>query len=368
MGRHLILVGGGHAHLHALSQARGILRRGHRMTLINPQPWHYYSGMAPGLLGGTYNAEELRFSLDEIAAKSGIETIWERVVRIDSQQRSLILASRRSVHYDVASFNIGSEVNSDIPVALQRRVVTVKPVERLSEIRQQIEAWPPGRPLRVVVVGGGTAGVELAGNLRRLVERNRLDGRVVLVAGEELLPGWPVGQKAKIRDYFRRRSITMKEGIRVESYRDQVLELSNGEQLAYDFALVATGIQSPQLFRESSLSVGPDGGLNINPFLQSIDDPHLFAAGDCAYFGTMPLEKAGVYAVRQGPVLTHNLIAALEQRPLNTYSPQQKFMQILNLGDNRALLKRSPLSLFGVLPWRIKDRIDRSFMATHQPH
>ncbi|PLY12588.1 MAG: pyridine nucleotide-disulfide oxidoreductase [Desulfuromonas sp.] len=366
MGRHLLLVGGGHAHLHTLSQARAILRRGHRITLINPQPLHYYSGMAPGLLGGRYRSEDLCFPLDKMAEQAGVETIWERVERIDSQKRSLILSSRRCVDYDVASFNVGSEVVADIPATLKQRVLTVKPVERLAELRSKIEAWPSGRPCRLLVVGGGAAGVELAGNLRRLLECNGVDGRVALVSSGELLPGWPTALVVKVKEYFRRRSVQVLENTHVKGFEEAYIEFSDGQRWTYDFALLATGVSPPQLFRESALSVGPDGGLSINPFLQSVDDAYLFAAGDCAYFMSSPLAKAGVYAVRQGPVLTHNLIAALERRPLSTYSPQQSFMQVLNLGDGRAALKRPPFSLFGVLPWRIKDHIDRSFMARYR--
>lgn len=367
MGRHLVLVGGGHAHLHALSQARGIQRRGHRITLVNPQPCHYYSGMAPGLLGGHYSLEDLRFPLDEIAAQAGIEVVWERVARIDGHQQRLILSSNRCIDYDVVSCNIGSEVASDIPSALQRRVVSVKPVERLGDVRRQIEAWPPGRPCRLVVAGGGPAGVELAGNARRLFDRCGVDGRVRLVAGKMLLPGWPQKQVAKVKEYFRSHSVTLMEGVRVSAFTEQHLELSDGQKLPYDLTLVATGILPPKLFRESALTVGPDGGMSVNPFLQSIDFPEIFAGGDCIHFTSSPLAKVGVYAVRQGPVLTHNLIAALERRPLSTYSPQQSYMQILNLGDGRAALYRPPLNLFGVLPWRIKDRIDRAFMDEYRP-
>ena len=128
----------------------------------------------------------------------------------------------------------------------------------LYEVITQIEAWPSGRPCRVIVVGGGAAGVELAGNVRRLLERHGLDGRVTLVTGDTLLAGWPDGLVDKLRDYFRRRSVTLKEGATVAAYHEHSLELSDGQQLPYDFALVATGIKPPQLFRDSSLSVGPD--------------------------------------------------------------------------------------------------------------
>ena len=52
MGRHLVLVGGGHAHLNVLLNLADYVPRGHRVTLIGSVPYHDYSGMGPGLLSG----------------------------------------------------------------------------------------------------------------------------------------------------------------------------------------------------------------------------------------------------------------------------------------------------------------------------
>jgi len=368
MGRHLVLVGGGHAHLHTLSRARSIRRRGHRVTLVSPQTYHSYSGMAPGLLGGEYPAEAIRFPLDRLAEQGEVEAVWDRVARIEVSGRRLQLASGATLDYDIASFNIGSDVALDIPPGLMRQVIPVKPVERLEEVRDRIMGWPSGSPCRVTVVGGGAAGVEMAGNLRSLMDRAGVDGRVILVSAGALLDGWPERLVRKVRGNFQRRSIRVVEGKRVSLFAENCLELESGQRVPFDFALVATGVKPPRLFRDSGLSVGPDGALSVNPFLQSLDAPELFGGGDCIHFSTAPLSKVGVYAVREAPVLMHNLVAALEERPLSTYSPQQTFLQILNLGDHKGCLTRLPLSLFGVLPWRIKDRIDRNFMAEYLPN
>jgi len=367
MGRHLVLVGGGHAHLHALAQARGIQRRGHRITLVNPKPWHDYSGMASGFLGGHYTLEQIRFPLDAIAHRSEVETVWERVVKIHPEDRRLELASGASLAYDVASFNVGSDVPVEVPAGLHRKVYTVKPVDQLVELRDRLVKWPAGTPCRLAVVGGGPSGVEMAGNVRRLMDAVGLDGRVLLLAGDGLLPSWPARMVGKIREYLRLHAIQLMEGARVSRFGAEELELGESGGLRYDLALVAVGTRPSSLFSSSGLAVGPDGGMSVNPFLQAVETPELFGGGDCIHFSTSPLAKAGVYAVRQAPVLMHNLVAALEERPLSTYTPQQTFLQILNLGDNRAALLRPPLSFLGVIPWRIKESIDTAFMREYLP-
>ena len=45
MGKHVVLVGGGHAHLTCLKMLKHMVDRDHRVTLISPDAYHYYSGM-----------------------------------------------------------------------------------------------------------------------------------------------------------------------------------------------------------------------------------------------------------------------------------------------------------------------------------
>jgi NADH dehydrogenase FAD-containing subunit len=78
------------------------------------------------------------------------------------------------------------------------------------------------------------------------------------------------------------------------------------------------------------------------------------------------LARVGVYAVRQAPILTYNLLATLEHRPLRRFHPQKRFLLILNLGDDDGLATWGPLAWRGRTPFRIKDRIDRRFLARYQ--
>ena len=93
----------------------------------------------------------------------------------------------------------------------------------------------------------------------------------------------------------------------------------------------------------------------------------LFAVGDCASMDAAPwVPKAGVYAVRQGPVLDANLRAYLSGRRPRAYRPQRDFLSILNLGDGRALAIKGWVAVSGRLAWLLKDRIDRRFMLRYR--
>lgn len=92
--------------------------------------------------------------------------------------------------------------------------------------------------------------------------------------------------------------------------------------------------------RKSGLPVDPGGALRVNRFLQAVGHPSIFGGGDCAAFGERPLAKIGVCAVREAPILFHNLLAFLGRNgrtSLRAFKPQRSFLLILNLGDGTGL-------------------------------
>ena len=107
-------------------------------------------------------------------------------------------------------------------------------------------------------------------------------------------------------------------------------------------------------------------GMMVNEFLQATQHPEIFGGGDCIHFGPQPLDKVGVFAVRQNPILYHNLMAALEGGSQLTFEPGGDYLLIFNLGDNTGVLRKQRLTFGGPLAFKIKDYIDRRFMRQFQ--
>ena len=110
MAKHLVLVGGGHAHLTCLKKLKHIVERGHRVTVISLADYHYYSGMGPGMLAGTYSPQEIRFNVKKMTESSGGKFVAGAVTRINAPKRLLYLASGEEIAFEVVSFNTGSSV------------------------------------------------------------------------------------------------------------------------------------------------------------------------------------------------------------------------------------------------------------------
>ena len=366
MGKHLILAGGGHAHMTVMARLHEFAARGHRVTLVSPSPWHYYSGMGPGLLGGTYRPAQVRFDVRKMVEERGGRFVEDRLVRIDADRRVVILASGAALGYDVLSCNVGSRVPVEKVAADGPGIVPVKPIDGLDQARQAILGELKTRSLKLLVVGGGPAGTELAGNLRRLVQVADGQATVTLLAGHRLLADLPGRVRQLALASLRRRQVEVLEGAKARQVRDGRAVLDNGTSLSYDFAFLALGIEPPPLFRDSGLPTGVDGGLLVDDRLQGVEHPEIFGGGDCISFRPRPLDKVGVYAVRQNPVLLHNLLAVLEGRELKAFEPQPDYLLIFNLGDGRGIFRRRGWVWDGRPAFWLKDRIDRRFMRKFQ--
>ncbi|MGA2405000.1 MAG: FAD-dependent oxidoreductase [Syntrophobacteraceae bacterium] len=363
MKKHLVLVGGGHAHMTTLLHLADYIKRGHRVTLISPSPYHYYSGMGPGMLSGLYEDRQVRFHIQKMAMDRGGVFIEDRVARIDPGNRMLFLAAGGSIAYDVASFNVGSEVPLDGIAAPQERIIPVKPISNLRYARHSILEEMHEKRLRLLVVGGGAAGVEISGNLWRLVHGNGGSAEITLVAGEQLLKSFPSKVRRLALASLSSRNISVLEGMKVQTAGNLSATCSDSSSFPYDYAFIAVGVKPPALFRDSGLPLGQDGaGLLVNRRLQSVAYPELFGGGDCISLEGHRLARVGVYAVRQNPVLHCNLMAALEGAEMKVFSPDGSYMLIMNMGNDRGILWKNGWVFHGRLAFVLKDFIDRRFM------
>jgi NADH dehydrogenase FAD-containing subunit len=200
-----------------------------------------------------------------------------------------------------------------------------------------------------------------------LARDNRIDSRITLVTGGTLLNLFPDRFRTRVYRSLGRRGIRIQEGSRVSSIEPYRVVLEDGSAVNAAVTFLATGVIPSRLFVESGLSTGGDGGLLVNDYLQSVEHPGLFGGGDCITLQGENLARVGVYAVRQNPVLLHNLSAALEEKPLQRFDPgSPDFLLILNMGDGTAVFRKGEWIFKGKPAWWIKDFIDRRFMRKFQ--
>lgn len=366
MAEHLVLVGGGHAHMTVMLHTAEYIKRGHRVTLISASPYHYYSGMGPGLMSGIYKPQEVRFHIKKMVEERGATFVEAEVERVDAAKRLLHMTDREPVSYDVASFNTGSKVSLDGIGSPGETVIPVKPIINLHKASFSIARRSASKKLDIIVIGGGPAGVEIAANAWRLLRNSSNAASISIIGGSRLLSRFPEKARRLVINSLAGRGIQVLEEVKVQSIENNVAVLSDGGKLPFDYAFVAVGVRPSELFKVSEIPTGPGGGMLVNAHLQSVGHPELFGGGDCIEMEGYSLARVGVHAVRQNPLLKHNLMAALEGGQMKPFVPKEDYMLILNMGDNRGILKKNDLVLNGRLSFLLKDYIDRRFMRKFQ--
>lgn len=367
MGKHLVLVGGGHAHMVTLANLHRFLQSGHRVTVIGPSEHHYYSGMGPGMLGQTYRPQQIRFATRKVVEKQGGRFVKDKVSHIDPVKQTVFTESGAGFHYDVLSFNAGSQVSTHIVEGDRKKIYCVKPIEGLIDAQAQLIELASKQYVKAAVIGGGAAGVEMAGNAWCLLSKySRKDYDVRVFSRGKLLHQFPEKVRLAVMTSLQKRGIQIFENHRVRQIRNNYIDLKPGKRHQADLIFLATGVRPPPIFQDSGLPVGPDGGLAVNRYLQCPDYPNIFGGGDCIHYMDQPLNKVGVYAVRQNPVLYNNLMAAVTGRPLKPFRPGGAYLLIFNLGGGIGVFYKKGVMLKGRIAFWIKDLIDKRFMHKFQ--
>ena len=366
----LLLLGAGHAHAQVLRSWARQPVAGVDLVVVSPSALAPYSGMVPGWLAGACRFDEICIDFAALARAAGARFIAGEVVALDASGQTAALASGATLGWDWLSLNLGSTLAP--PADLGVPVLALRPLGRLQAAWDACLAAQAGnrspRPLRLMAVGGGAAGFEalLAARARLLaLQPGRPLQATLLSRGPALLPGLAAGAVRAAHRALARAGVQLRLGA----------ACTPAQAAGHDLVLWATGAQAhawqSDPARRGGLAASADGFIAVDAQLRSVSHPRVFAVGDCAAFSPA-LPKAGVYAVRMGPVLTAQLRAALggtqDDAPAPASHPQPRHLVLLATGDGRAIASRGPLWAEGRWVWRWKNHIDRGFLAGFHQH
>ena len=366
--KHLVLLGAGHAHVQVLKRYTELIRHGAlppKITLITPHPRQLYSGMVPGYVAGHYALEQCVIALEPLLAGTPVRWLQHSVSALDTNHNQVTLDDGTVLDFDWLSVNTGAvqdrhRLGEQMP-GVREHGLFVRPIEAFGALWPRVVALAQTQALRLAVVGGGAAGIELA-----MAVRHRLPGAAVtLLAGDALAANYPAAVQARVKQALKNCRITVLPDSASRFTEGEVL-LASGARLACDVPLIATGAQAPAWLQSSGLTLDAQGFIAVDACLRSTSHPHVFAAGDVSSRVDRPIARSGVYAVRAGAALANNLNAALSGQPLKAHQPPAHTMNLLSCGNHEAIASWGPLSAQGRWVWWLKDRIDRGFIRRYQ--
>jgi selenide,water dikinase len=364
--KRLLLIGGGHSHLFVLEALRNQGPQWHEkleVTLLSRSLHTPYSGMFPGLIAGHYRRNECQIDLQPLAAHANVALVQATVDRLDPV-RNMAMADGRDWPFDIVSLDIGSTPPLSAVPGASEHALSVKPIEAFLQqwrtLQEQIDSLT--RPIHLVVAGGGAGAVEVVLAMAHRLSAQRDRVKWSLVTRGELLPGYPRRAARLMAGHLAKAGVALRTDTPVSLVEEGKLHFADGSSAAFDALVWATGAEPQSWIAASGLSCVDGGFVQVNEQLQSVSHPHVFGAGDVATNPQHRRPKAGVFAVRQGPVLADNLLRYASGQVLTRYRPQRDYLSLLSTGGRHALASWYGLVWEGQWVWRWKDRIDRHFM------
>jgi selenide, water dikinase len=367
--KRLLLAGGGHAHVEVLRRLARRNLRNAELLLVTPSPLLIYTGMLPGLIAGHYRLGECTINLAALGAKAGCQWIAGSVAGIEPQRNAIRLHDGRQIAYDVLSLDVGSVAQQAGVRGAERFTVPARPMEGLvrwwKDFLNRFDARPN---LRIGIVGGGAGGVELALAMHhRLTFFGGTEASLFLVTeGPTVVPDHHPKARIVLEQALQSRGIEVYTRSKVTEAAEGRLRVSGAGELSFDALVWVAGAGAPEWIEQTALSTDDRGFVAVHDTLQSTSHPNVFAAGDVADLVNHPRPKAGVFAVREGPILERNLVASLSGRRLASYQPQKHALALISTGARHAVASRGSLVFAGAWVWRWKDWIDRRFVARYR--
>ncbi|WP_437934479.1 NAD(P)/FAD-dependent oxidoreductase [Sorangium sp. So ce341] len=303
----IVLIGGGLASARAAETLRAEGYEG-PLTLVGDElvpPYH----RPP--LSKTYLSEpaDQLIAPEDVYRANGVDVrLARRAVSLDVERRRVVLDQGEHVAFDKLLVATGAAPRRmPIPGGDLANVVTFRTIEDADALRARLCAGP-----RVVIVGGGLLGLELAASLRTL-------GHAVTLL--EAAP-WPLGRLVRgaevgerIIALHRDHGVDLRTGAAVRAFlgaeRVEAVELGDGTRVACDLVIVSVGVRPATDWLDGSGIRVEDGVLVDAGMRTSARD--VFAAGDVArayhplYGEHVRVEQYG-HSAAQGAVAARNML------------------------------------------------------------
>lgn len=339
-----------------------------------------YSGMLPGVLAGQYETDRMEIDLVRLCASSGARLIVDEVTGIDHERRSLLFRDRADIPFSVLSIGIGSVPSMSGVNSESDTLLPIKPMQtflgRLETKLRTLASKHSDRPLRLSVIGAGVGGTEitfcLGARLKKWFPQQEFEVSLVTSA-DDVATGCLPATIEIVETELAAREISAVTGRRVNTVGENELTLSDGSKHPCDLAIWATSATAPALLGQFGLETDDRGFLHTETDLRAIGQDDIFVVGDSGTIKKTPTRKAGVFAVRQGPILWRNIQKLIRAKKpgearVERYDPQKDFLTLLNLGDGTAIAQYKGRAIKGGWAWKLKDYIDSKFMRMYQDY
>jgi NADH dehydrogenase len=353
----IVVVGGGAGGLELVRRLGARYgRKRHDIILVEKNRTHIWKPLLHEVAAGSLDA-----NLDEVGYRShchrwGYRYFCGALETIDREARQVILAplidedgseliGRHAIRYDYLVLAVGSVTNdfgtpgvSANCMSLDDRAGADRFRNRLLDhclrVSREMSVDPAADAhVRIIIVGGGATGVELAAELYNSAAALRHYGlevfdesrlQITLIeAGPRILPALPERLAEAAHEELEALGVEICTGVRVTEAVPHAILTADGRRIEADLMVWAAGVKAPPVLAGLGLEVNRNAQLLVRDTLQTLEDERVFAIGDCCSYtpagAERPVPPRAQAAHQMATSVFRNLARLMDGRPLRPF-------------------------------------------------
>ncbi|MCZ8522094.1 MULTISPECIES: NAD(P)/FAD-dependent oxidoreductase [Paenibacillus] len=371
MSKQILILGGGYGGLLSATTLRKYMSAEEAtITVINKTPAHQIITELHRLAAGNVVEKNVALPLEKLLRGQEVDLRIDAVEKIELEQKQVLLASGKTLSYDILVIALGSETAYFGIPGLQEHSFTLKSVADANRLRTHVEARIDAyakskdkADATFVVGGGGLTGIELVGEfadmLPELCRKKGVDFNDISIycveAGPSILAGFAPELVERAQTSLAKRGVQFLTGVAITEMTATTVHLKDGSAIDTNTLVWTGGVQGNSVVAGCGIEVNR-GRATVTEGLQSTSHPDVFLAGDSAVvFGSegRPYPPTAQLAWQMGETIGYNIFAYLNGAPMDPFTPVfsgtlaslGRKDAIGTIGANQTRLKGLPASM-----------------------
>jgi len=360
MPTNIVIIGGGAGGLVLATKLGNTLgKRGEALiTLVDAQPSHLWKPRLHEVAAGVIDSHVDELAYAAHAQQHHFRFVLGKLQGLDRNKRKVTLAphildgeeiiAERSLDYDTLILALGSQTNDFGTEGAREHCIFLDRRQAAEKLRREFlntylkastGKTAEAHAFDIAIIGAGATGVELAAELDHAADALYLYGFdsikpenvsiTIVEAAERVMPALLPKASEAIEKQLSSMNIRVLCGERVTRLDNEGVHTESGKHIPARLKIWSAGVKASPLLKElDGLSTNRINQIKIDEQLRSIDDPHIFALGDCAECfpvgSDIPLPPRAQVAAQQAHYLGKSLIKQQHGKAFKAFKYKDK--------------------------------------------